>query len=76
MPMCRRASNMWKPEPGASATRPRLLMVSNMDVEAIGNPDAKLRTAEPDHHRREQIRSVNSPLCFVKNLLRLVYRNK
>lgn len=76
MPMCRRASNMWKPEPGPSSIKPQLQTISDMDAQAIGNPDANSRKTEPKHHRRERLRSFTSPLCFVKIVLRLLYRNQ
>lgn len=66
---------MWTPEPGPSSIRSQLLLISDMDAGAVGNLDAKFRKAEPDHCRRERLRSFNSRLCFVKTVLRLFYRD-
>ena len=76
MPMCRRASNMLKREPSPISIRPKLLIVSDTEAEAIDNPDAKSRKAEPNHHRRERLRSFKNPPRFVKMVLRLFFRNQ
>ena len=76
MPMCRRASNMWKPKPSPVSVRPKLLIISDVDAEEIGSPAAKSRKAEPNHHRRERPRSFKSPPRFVKTVLRLFFRNQ
>lgn len=76
MPMCRRTSDIWKPDDGPSSLRPQLLTISNLDAEPVGDPDAGSRKAEPNDRRRELLRPFDSRPCFVKTVLRLLSRSR